>query len=314
MLNDKAIKIDQIKLPIDYSILDQGITQGLAADFATCRQRFLFRINGWRLDQENSDALYFGSMCHEALEMFHGRFRDDFGRTLRMFLGGYLKHHPRENSEELFLKAEALLSVYFEVFSDDPKKHIPIRTEEVFSIKAMGANLRGRKDFVYEAKDGTKWMMEHKTKGRVDQEYLAMSLAFDIQNCFYDLSEKLEHGTPFTGIMYNILKTPALRLGKKENGEQYLARMKEEIKANHGDYFFRYEVTFTEADRKRFASDLKTKIDEMKLYLAGKLGHYRNEAACQTPYRCQYLKACSSGFMTGYSKSKIIYPELENDH
>lgn len=312
-MKSKMIRTSDIKLPLDYSILDQGLTQGLAADFATCRQRFLFRINGWRLDQENSDALYFGSLCHDMLEKFHGKQYTDFTYQLNWYLEAYLEKNPRENSEELFLKAEALLSVYFEVFFADTDKHKPIRTEEVFSIKAMGANLRGRKDFVYEAKDGTKWMMEHKTKGRVDQEYLAMSLAFDIQNCFYDLSEKLEHGTPFTGIQYNILKTPALRLGKKETSEQYLTRMKKEIKANYGDYFFRYEVTFTEADRQRFAKDMQTKINEMHLYLNGKLGHYRNEAACQTPYRCQYLKACSSGFMTGYSKSKTIFPELEND-
>lgn len=307
------IKVSDIGLPDEkqFSILEQGVTQGLAADFATCRQRFLFRVNGWRLDNNEGDALYFGSLCHGMLEKFHGGKAKFPGVLLKKWLAEYRVANPRDNGEEIYLKAEALLSVYFEVHKTDPQKHTPIRTEEIFSVTAMGANLRGRKDFVYSLKNNKKWMMEHKTKSRVDQEYLAMSLAFDIQNCFYDLSENLEHGSPFVGIQYNILRTPQLRLGKNEDAEGYLARMKAEIRANHTDYFFRYEVTFTPADRARFKKDLQAKLDEMKLYLTGKLAHYRNEAACQTPYRCNYLRACSSGFMAGYSKSKIIYPELE---
>ncbi len=315
MNKSATMRVEDIGLPMEaaYSILNQGVTQGLAADFATCRQRFLFRVNGWRLDNNDSDALYFGSLCHGMLEKFHGRASKFPGVMLKKWLAEYLKANPKPDSEEIYLKAEALLSVYFEVFKKDPEKHTPVRTEEVFSVTAMGANLRGRKDFVYKLKTDKKWMMEHKTKSRVDQEYLAMSLAFDIQNCFYDLSENLEHGSPFIGIQYNILRTPAFRLSEKkgETGPEFLARMKKEIRANHADYFFRYEVTFAPQDRARFKRELQAKLDEMKLYLKGKLAHYRNEAACQTPYRCNFLRACSSGFMTGYSKSKIIFPELE---
>ncbi len=312
--NTGLVKVEDIGIPAktQYDILKQGVTQGLAADFATCRQRFLFRINGWRLDSNDSDALYFGSLCHGMLEKFHGRKSKYPSVVLKKWLKEYLAANPKKNPEEIYLKAEALLTIYFEVYKKDPEKHTPIRTEEVFSVTALGANLRGRKDFVYALKNDKKWMMEHKTKSRVDQEYLAMSLAFDIQNCFYDMSEDLEHGSPFIGIQYNILRTPQLRLGKKEDAAGYLARMKTVIRANHADYFFRYEVTFAPQDRTRFKKEMALRINEMKLYLDGKLAHYRNEAACQTPFRCNFLKACSSGCMSGYSKSKIIYPELEN--
>ncbi len=71
-------------------------------------------------------------------------------------------------------------------------------------------------------------------------------------------------------------------------------------------------MTFTQRDRSSFKQDLGLVLDEMKLYMQGKLANYRNRSACRTPYRCNYLRACSSGFMTGYEQKKIIFPELEN--
>lgn len=315
MKESATVRLDSIGIPDpkQYQFDKDGITQGLAADFATCRQRFLFRINGWRSDEEESEPLFFGSLCHEILEKFYTTKSKRFALLIPGLVREYAKEHGWEDEEVPQLKAIALLTVYTEVYAKDKANIVPIRTEEVFRTPGFGTMLRGRKDLVFEfLKSRKKWMMEHKTKGRIDHEFLGYQLSHDIQNHFYDLHEITEHTIPFTGILYNILRTPQLRPKKKETGPEFLARLFQEIREQSNDYFFRYEVTFTKQDRTRFASELKLKVDEMKLYLQGKLAHYRNEAACQTPFRCRYLKACTSGLMTGYTKHKIIFPELED--
>lgn len=304
-------RVEDIGLPKDYRLDREGITQSLAADFVTCRQRFLFRINRWRSDADESEALFFGSLCHFVLEQFYTTKSSRFHLLIPGLVRQYAKKEGWSDEEVLQLKAIALLTVYCEVYEKDRKNVTPIRTEEVFSTPGFGTILRGRKDLVYLLKGVKKWMMEHKTKSRIDHEFLGYQLSHDIQNHFYDLHESTEHEIPFTGITYNILRTPQLKPKKKESAQEFFERLKATIREEWKDYFFRYEVTFTKQERGRFAKELKLKVDEMKLYLAGKLAHYRNESACQTPYRCPYLKACTSGCMSGYSKKETLFPELE---
>ena len=304
-----TVRVDEVKVPTTYSLEQTGITQGLTADFATCRQRFLFRINGWRQMEQFSEPLFFGSLVHHLLEELYKSQSKLFSAVIPKLIRLYAAKHAPDVDPVLLLKAEALMTVYCEVFTKE--QVFPIRTEEVFATPALGVMLRGRKDLVYKNKFGKKWMKEHKTKSQIDHEFLGYQLSHDIQNFFYDLSEEVEHGSPFVGITYNILKRPMHRPKKEETEVEFLQRLKTEIRKNSGDFFFRYEVIFTKQDRARFRGELELKIFEMKEYLAGRLGHYRNEAACLIPYRCQFLRACSSGYMTGYQKSKIIFPELE---
>ncbi len=295
-----------------YTLEDTGVTQGLLADFVTCRQRFLFRINGWRpIESQNSDALYFGSLVHHVLERFYKSQTRYPATMLTKWLNEYFTANRRADVSELEIKARALLTIYFELYGEhDRKKFKPLRVEETFSVPHAGVQLRGRKDYVFQIKKP--WMMEHKTKSQIDLEWLGATLAQDTQNSFYDLSEFMVHGNHFEGIIYNILRTPQLRLKKTESVRDYATRLIADVRANPGEYFYRYEVTFTQRDRSSFKQDLGLVLDEMKLYMQGKLANYRNRSACRTPYRCNYLRACSSGFMTGYEQKKIIFPELEN--
>lgn len=305
------VRVSEVKLPApsSYTLTRDGITQGLLADFCTCRQRFLFRVNGWTVD-EDKDALYFGSLCHYVLEMYYRNKPKFPGIMLKRWIADYESKHPRD-SAELFVKAEALLTVYFEVYREDLIKFSPVRTEEVFSVEALGARLRGRKDLIFRTKTKKLWMMEHKTKSRIDHDYLGYILSFDVQNLFYDLNEALIHKVNLDGILYNILRTPQIKPKKGENLVEYKKRLLAVIRKDHRDYFYRYEVTISTQDRERFLSETRRKIAEIRDYLAGKLSHYRNEAACVIPYKCKFLPACSSGFMTGFKKGPL-FPELED--
>lgn len=303
------LRVQEVIIPETYSLKKTGITQGLLADFVTCRQRFLFRINGYRLDQPPSEALFFGSLVHEILEHFYSEtdFQiESIPDIIAAFVGS------QDYPEDLILKAQALTEIYCKIYANERATITPVRTEETFAVEAFDVLLRGRKDLVYEiSKTKKKWMREHKTKSHIDHEFLGYQLSHDLQNLFYDQSELLEYGSPFVGITYNILKRPQQRVKKSETGLEFLERLRNEILLNFSDFFFRYEVTFTQQDRERFKKELQAKLNEVTKYLKGDLGHYRNESACLLPYRCQFLEACTSGHMARYSKSNIIFPELE---
>lgn len=324
-LSSARVRVSDVTFPSasQYTIERDGVTQGMLADFSTCRQKALFRLNGWSDTRPNSDALYFGSLCHEVLERFYRYKGKKPLLHLRKWIARYVDNNECAEGALLSAKAEALLTVYFEHYAKDKALLTPVRTEEVFRVGHEGVTLRGRKDLVFRFnKSGKCGMMEHKTKSRIDHEYLSMHLSIDIQNCFYDFTETLAHGEKFHTIIYNILQTPQIRPGRRkatkkspareESLEDYRERLTTVIRENPKAYFFRYEVTLTKEDRKNFKAGVEAKLRDFSEWLTGNLRHYRNEAACLTPFRCNYLRACSTGYMTGYTQTPIIYPELED--
>ena len=56
---------------------------------------------------------------------------------------------------------------------------------------------------------------------------------------------------------------------------------------------------------------MKYKLNDAEDFLRGKLKLYRNQLACEIPYRCEYLQACGSGNMNGYVQGTTLFPELE---
>lgn len=310
----KRILVSDLKVPASYSLDTTGITQGLLAVFATCRQKFLFRINGYRPKNQNKDALLLGSFFHDLLENFYkSPNKNKFMNSLDHFIFEYVKKNKLTDNHIIQDKVRAMITVYSEVYGDELLKMIPLRVEEVFGTKTSLAKLRGRKDLTFRyRKSKQKWMMEHKTKSRIDHDFLTFQLAFDLQNHFYDQHEIIEHKEPYAGIVYNIIRTPQLRPKKTETRTAFYKRMLQDIRTNYRDYFLRFNLTLSAGDRKRFGGELQLKLFEIREYLKGRLAHYRNESACLIPYRCEYLEACSSGNLSSYEKHSIIFPELED--
>ena len=189
--------------------------------------------------------------------------------------------------------------------------------ERIFGVRFAGAMLRGKIDGRFRDKNGGVWHFEHKNYSRISEDTLQKKLSFDLQNLFYLLADRVERGENIKGVLYNVLRRPEVRkempVGKIR---QYVTGL---IEKDPAHYFIRWEIPYSAEDRAQFHAELVVKLDRLggniastQLYGANPLGmFYKNECACDLPWACPYLDACASGSMTGYTKTKSLFPELE---
>lgn len=314
----KHASVESITMPTDYSLKKTGISQSMLGAFQCCPQRFLFMVNRWKR-MEGDRVFEFGNIYHEMLDQAYSKGKVPSNKILSNRINKYAKHREPELSataldefnRQLDL-AEMILQEYFKFYSDDFKDIHFLEMEEVFEVSFMGNTLRGKKDgkFNYVKKPDVKWMMEHKTKGRVDTDILESVLNFDLQNHFYMLADDIQYNHGTKNVLYNIIRNPGLKQTKKETWKEYVQRIRKDIQSRPEFYFIRYECPYTSKNKKRFENELFEKFKCLQLFINGKIGFYRNELACKSPYRCEYLDACASGNMVGYIQGDSLFPEL----
>lgn len=311
----QSVRVRDIGLPKRYDIKKHGITQSLLKAFPTCRQRFLFMVNGWR---PNDDGLVFlfGNLCHYIMEKVYAKKI----KPSKILLGKYIKNYRKEFKDEISKilisdlermsgLARIVMFHYFKYYPKDfRKKYTSIEGE--FNVKLGPYTLLGKRDLRYKIKGG-EVMQEHKTKSRVEEDLLMHTLSFDFQNLFYITAQTLEDKVKISWVLYNIIRNPNIKQLKSETFKQYLERVEQDIINRPDFYFIRYEVPYSEPDKKQFKKELVIKLIEAQKFLNGELPLYRNQDACKTPYRCPYLGACSTGRMAGYKQTDNLFPELD---
>lgn len=327
---EKLPEIQEIRIPIDcgeglhipYTLEDVGITQSLLGDFQTCRRSWLFSIN--RIEKAGAGRyMGYGSMVHECLDKMYtnissGKIRyEDLIDLITVTLTEYDMGpvFSMEDAEMEKAKAQAVLECYIEVFKKDFTELRFEAVEESFIVKWNGWKLRGKKDGRFRDKNDGRWNMEHKNYSRISADVMSLSLTFDLQNLFYMLADMIEFSRLLSGVLYNILRNPEIR--KKDGGPQDVYRMlKSEITKDPRHYFIRYELPYGMGDMNRFQAELYWKLQDIadiiksdpKIQLER---CYKNEHACTSPYRCDYLEACASNRLLGYVRSKCLFNELK---
>lgn len=308
-------KVSDIGLPKKYSIKEHGITQSMLKAFPTCRQRFLFMVNGWRQVDDGRFAV-FGIICHYIMEHIYKSKVKPSRIKLRNMIKNCVKEIKKDLSEfaltdlaKNMAMAEILMFHYWDYYPKDFKRKYT-SVEGEFCVELGGFKLRGKKDLRFKAKDG-EVMQEHKTKGRIEEDMLIQTLAFDFQNLFYIIAQTLEDDVKIPRVLYNIIRNPGLKQGKAESFKEYMTRIEDDVLSRPDFYYIRYEIPYSEQNKKRFKKQLVTKLMEAQKFLDGGLPVYRNEDACKMPFRCPYLGACSSGTMAGYKVVNDLFPELD---
>lgn len=315
----KAVKIQDVTIPDDYDLKRDGITQSLLSDFQCCPLRFLLGINRWEL-VEGDRVFEFGNIYHDILDRCFQLSRFPSKATLK----GWLKNYSRKRKKELssmalyefdkqLALAEMILQEYFKHY-DDEFENIQVDVpEQLFDIDFYGFRLKGKKDlrFYYYNKDNV-WLMEHKTKGRIEEDILEDVLNFDLQNLFYLTADDIEYEAGMKNVLYNIIRNPGHKFGKDETLEQYIERIRKFIQKDPDYFFIRYACPYTEQNKKRFVNELKIKLELLNQFMEGFIPFYRNECACKMPFKCKYLRACSSGKLVGYKQRDKMFPELED--
>jgi len=316
-MNKKLFRLKDIHPPKDYFIPRDGITQSFLSNFLCCPLRGLLSVNRW---SHPDKVLFtgFGSMFHDTLEKTYSLGEKPELLQVENWLELYIKNNytkttpkTKDDAQVDAVLAMALFTVYLDRYDKDFTEKDFRCVEKNWKAQYGKFKLRAKIDGEYFDKKNQPWLIEHKTKSQVRDEYLQKHLNFDFQCLFYILLYELVTGENIRGVLYNVIRKPGHKLHAGENLIEYRKRLIGIISAKPDDFFHRYEIAFTAQDKKRFNDELLDKIQDVHNILTGNRNVYRNEFSCLTPYKCEFLEACASGHLGGYVQREKMFPELD---
>lgn len=321
----KAVKISSITFPRSYSLRDTGITQSLMCSYMKCPRCFLLGLNGWQ-NPGKGRKTGFGSMFHDMLDKVYSYHmktgKIPSKKRVRKWLLAYVRANAKttlsgKSRTDLVLdqaKAYVLLTEYVRHYKRDFTHKKFTDVERVFDVQFAGARLRGKKDgrFALIKQNGkaSQWIMETKTKSKINEEEITLHLAIDFQNLFYITADELEFGTPVKGVLYNIIRYPGHRLSG-DTIIDFQKRLRAEVRKNPGHFFMRFEVPYDKEDKAQFKAELREHFRLINRLLAGKDKVLRRQTSCMGRYACDYMLACAGGNLSGYTKTGELFSELK---
>lgn len=319
----KIIKPSTLEWNPDWNMDDVGMTQSLWDTYMGCKRAFLFKINGYGQPLYESKT-HFGSVVHHVLDRSYtygkiplmkqiGKYIDEYTEIV-LKRGTVLTH---EELETTAAKAHATMVGYFEYYHDEfiDKKFIGV--EHVFNQRFGICMQRGRLDGSYMKKsNGLKFTVDHKTKGQISEDNIALHLNIDFQTLFYMLNDELETNVLADGSLYNIIRNSQSKPHKNEKTKAYFSRILELCRKTPEHFYKRWEVVYTKEQHKQFRNELHQLQHDLKYVLGGNT--VCNRFNCHKQFACEFLPACASDSMKDLSKSTLpikefLFPELKED-
>lgn len=248
-----------------------------------------------KLDREET-SLRVGSNWHKLLELwlngkdamaqlekdYADRNMDQSGDMVQEFArlrGMFLAYSARYSRKE-YSAIETEKPIKAEIYNPDTGS--VSRTFEFHGV-ADGLALR---------QDGSWALLEHKTSSKIDAAYIRRVSTFDFQVALY-FAALNQTGIPLTGVIYDAIQKPTIKLTKKENEETYSARVAQWYQDNP-DAIFRQEITLSPDDLLQ-AQRLLWSVTQ-KILLDSRLGFFaQNPGNCEKwGSFCHYFELCSS--------------------
>jgi hypothetical protein len=174
--------------------------------------------------------LHFGSIIHECLEAWHQR--RDLDEVLALINRLCANRLQDENQHRDWHLATAMMRAYAVRYAADDFEIVALERNFQGPIvnPATGAasrsfTLAGKVDGIVRI-GGEYFVLEHKTAGQIDGDYLE-KLWTDFQITIYAHYIEQTMGIPITGILYNVLVKAKLQQGKGETEEEFQIRRAE---------------------------------------------------------------------------------------
>lgn len=324
-------KLNSLQIPSSnkYSLIKDGITQGMLGTFTFCRVAFLIRLNKLKKSGKERNTSQ-GTIFHEFLENYFTFIKK--GGTLplevetkRIVTKVLAKHSEKalsviseEEMERIQINTLALAKGYVTQWGKADLKKIIVKPELEFNFlhvssttKNSECRRRGKVDLVFSEGDGTHAIMEHKVKGRIDTEGIQRKLAIDFQSLYYCSSLELLFQRPCRKVIYDVIRNPG---GGKKLRTGYRQYIEKEIAKEPKHFFIRFPNTFTAKEIADTNMSIAVRVTEIQRILNGELPIYRNENSCfNHAYYCEHLDACASGTLVGYNKGETYFPELTEE-
>jgi hypothetical protein len=179
--------------------------------------------------QRKAKALAEGELMHLALGKMYGTRDFHHANAVIDAYQAELSQEPREDAAELATKFEILRNVariYWEKVAQNDLQVFAIEAiEEPFELEvAPGITLVGYIDGIWRhIPTGVHFIVEHKYK----QEHQEELMSLDLQVSTYTLAMLPKYGHLPT--LYNVVRKPQLKLGKKETPAEFVARVAEAV-------------------------------------------------------------------------------------
>lgn len=249
--------------------LDQGITYSGLDTFESCPEQFAAQyMDGWT-SKKISVPLEFGSIMHYAIEhQFNFSSPEEtiaqISDQYRKFrLPSLLNNSEIDTLETLLAMAEATFPAYCYYWDEDDKNTKWIVREGKFSVPydlpmpegVRKITLRGMRDGIYRtARQGVLGIFETKNKSRISENEIRDGLRADMQTLFYATATYIEKGECPRQVLYNIIRRSDLyrRSKGQEPLNEYIGRLKDDIKARPDHYFKRFSVDLLPSDIENF--------------------------------------------------------------
>jgi len=198
--------------------------------FRNCRKAVDWRYLQQLVPLERDRNLHFGSIIHECLQTWHQR--RDIEEVLALIGRLCPNRLQDENQRRDWHLATAMMRGYaarypaeeFEILALEKTFEGPI-INPATGAASRSFVLAGKVDGIVRI-GGDHFILEHKTAGQVDGDYLE-KLWTDFQITIYAYYIEQTMGIPITGILYNVLVKAKLQQGKGETEEEYQARRAE---------------------------------------------------------------------------------------
>jgi hypothetical protein len=200
--------------------------------FRNCRMACKWRYIDELVPLTRNPNLYFGSVIHDCLELWHER--RDLSKLIDYIDRTYANRAQNDDQKADWHLATAMMKAYaghyavedFEVIALEKTFEGPIVNPATGSASRSFV-LAGKVDGIVKH-DGQYFLLEHKTASQIDAGYLER-LWTDFQIILYAWYIERTLGITIAGIIYNVLVKARLRQGKGETEAEYEARRAELI-------------------------------------------------------------------------------------
>ncbi len=305
------------------------LTYSALNTFRNCPRKYKNRYVDNLRPRERSEALSFGSVIHNAIELWY-RSVDDSNR-LWAVLDFIDQSFPERAGDEIqrahWHLARAMITSYATRYATEDFSIVEVEKEFVGEIRnpdtgrqSQTFRIAGKVDGIVRCHDGL-YLLEHKTASTVDANYLD-KLWTDTQIALYCYYLR-ELGYPIVGVIYNVLLKSRLKQSRGETQQEYEVRHAElaaknksgkstakrqmpetdtEFQARLTEWYsrseaFHREFIYLSEDRLAMLQDEVWEITQQYLDARRRGKWLLNTSNCFSYQRpCEYLAYCQSGF------------------
>lgn len=302
-----------------------GVTKSLIEKFLTCRRQAHISYV-WGLESRGTTtSILIGTLVHDSLNYLNRRIKS--GKTPPRFtakkaaIGRFLDRQHSEYSQKFPSmhpdEVVYCMNVSYALAVGYVQKYNPSLEETeyefCFTHKKTGMPVRGKIDGIHVDKNGDYWIHEIKTKSRIDVTATIGKLSYDLQAMMYCLAIRETKGVMPKGILYSLIKRPALRTRAGESPESFIARIEEDIQKDPDGYFTVIEGVVDPHEFEAWEKEFDQILSDIAVWGFGKFRNSpRNSAVCSTIYgNCPYIALCSRGDSSGLTPRSRVHRELD---